>query len=76
MNGNLAISHFKRYLIVFKMRSIITIEQSLFEIEVNSGYIFTKPRKRRGKYSQSHYSPRLIKEIYKEILNMYKATVS
>ena len=29
------------------------------EIEVNSGKIFTEPRKRRGKYSQSHYSPRL-----------------
>ena len=26
---------------------------------MNSGQIFTKPRKRRGKYSQSHYSPRL-----------------
>ena len=28
-------------------------------MEVNSGKIFTEPRKRRGKYSQSHYSPRL-----------------
>ena len=26
---------------------------------MNSGKIFTEPRKRRGKYSQSHYSPRL-----------------
>ena len=33
--------------------------QLFFEIEVNSGQIFTKPRKPRGKYSQSHYSPRL-----------------
>ena len=26
---------------------------------MNSGLIFTGPRKQRGKYSQSHYSPRL-----------------
>ena len=26
---------------------------------MNSGKIFAEPRKRRGKYSQSHYSPRL-----------------
>ena len=35
------------------------IQQLFFEIEVNSGQIFTEPRKRRGKYSQSHYSQRL-----------------
>ena len=26
---------------------------------MNSGKIFTEPRKRRGKYCESHYSPRL-----------------
>ena len=38
---------------------LILLNTCTFEIEVNSDLIFAEPRERRGKYSQSHYSPRL-----------------
>ena len=38
---------------------LILLNTCTFQIEVNSDLIFAEPRERRGKYSQSHYSPRL-----------------
>ena len=38
---------------------LILLNTCTFEIEVNSDLIFPELRERRGKYSQSHYSPRL-----------------
>ena len=51
------------FLILLRSHRVYILKQLFFEIEVNSGKIFTEPRKRRGKYSQSPYSPRLKRTI-------------
>ena len=46
-------------LIILLVHASVYIQQLFFEIEVNSGWIFTELRKWRGKYSNSYYSLRL-----------------